>query len=402
MSDLSGKRVLLGITGGIAAYKSALLVRELVTAGAEVRVVMTEAAQAFITPLTMQALSANPVYTKLIDVEQEGAMGHIRLARWADLVLIAPATADFMAKITYGLANDLLSTLCLATSAPIAMAPAMNQQMWLNSATQDNARILESRDIMLWGPADGEQACGETGPGRMVEPEQLLQQARNFFHQGLLSGVNILMTAGPTREPLDPVRFIGNRSSGKMGFALAAALREQGADVHLVSGPVCLPTPAGVVCTAVETAQEMHAAVMAQVDDCHLFIAAAAVADYRPKQVADQKIKKQKDNMQVELQPNPDIVAEVAARNPRPFTVGFAAETENLEAYARGKLEAKGLDMIAANQVGGTDGGFESENNAITLIWKSGQMQLPMMSKPELARRIAQQIAEHYHAQHTT
>ncbi|MCU7890266.1 MAG: bifunctional phosphopantothenoylcysteine decarboxylase/phosphopantothenate--cysteine ligase CoaBC [Candidatus Thiodiazotropha sp. (ex Ustalcina ferruginea)] len=398
MPSLTNKKILLGITGGIAAYKSAVLLRALQSAGADVRVVMTHGAQAFVRPLTFQALSGHAVYTELLDPAQEAAMDHISLARWADLVLVAPATADFMARVASGHANDLLTTICLATASPIALAPAMNQQMWFNQATQDNLRRLTQRGYCCWGPDEGAQACGETGPGRMIEPEMLLQQVETFFCPGELDGVNILMTAGSTREPIDPVRFVGNRSSGKMGFALAESLHDLGAAVTLISGPVSLSTPIGILCSRVETAEEMRSAVLEHVENSDIFIGVAAVADYRPRNYAGEKIKKNNEILILELVRNPDILAEVAAREKPPFTVGFAAETEQVEHYAEEKRRTKGLDMIAANRVGRDEGGFESDSNALVLLWQDGREVLPMMSKTQLAQQLAGRIAERYHA----
>jgi phosphopantothenoylcysteine decarboxylase/phosphopantothenate--cysteine ligase len=309
---------------------------------------------------------------------------------------VVPASADFMARLAHGMANDLLSTLCLATACPIALAPAMNRQMWLNLATQDNCRLLAARGVHLWGPQTGLQACGETGPGRMFEPEQLQQRVEDFFAPGPLQGVRVLMTAGPTREPIDPVRFVGNRSSGKMGFALANAMRSLGAEVCLVSGPVTLTTPSGVERVDVETALEMHREVMARVGWADIFIGVAAVADYRPLGSAPQKVKKSQDNLRLELVPNPDILAEVARLEKGPFTVGFAAETEQLETHAASKFRIKGLNMLAANRVGAGEGGFETDRNALLLLWRDGRESLPMMAKDSLARALAQRIASHY------
>ncbi len=401
MASLERKKILLGVTGGIAAYKSAVLLRALQQQGAEVRVVMTRGAQAFVTPLTFQALSGHPVHTELLDPAQEAAMEHITLARWADLILVAPATANCISRLAHGLADDLLSTLCLATTAPIALAPAMNQAMWLNQATQANVATLSRRGVTLWGPDQGEQACGETGPGRMLEPEALCERVAAFFSAGPLHGVRVLMTAGGTREPIDPVRFVGNRSSGKMGYALAEALRDLGASVNLVSGPAQLPVPGGVDLVGVETAAEMRDAVMARVGQCEIFVGVAAVADYRPEQMAEQKIKKQAESMQINMLRNPDILAEVAALAEPPFTVGFAAETEQVEAFAEAKRLAKGVDMIAANQVGSGEGGFEGDENALILLWHEGKVSLPMMDKVHLARRLAEHIARRYHARLT-
>jgi phosphopantothenoylcysteine decarboxylase/phosphopantothenate--cysteine ligase len=400
MSSLERKKILLGVTGGIAAYKSAVLLRALQQQGAEVRVVMTRAAQAFVAPLTFQALSGHRVYTELLDPAQEAAMDHISLARWADLILVAPATANCLARLAQGLADDLLSTLCLAATAPIVLAPAMNQAMWRNSATQANVQTLSERGVQLWGPDQGDQACGETGPGRMLEAEALCQKAVNFLSQGPLREVRVLMTAGGTREPIDPVRFVGNRSSGKMGYALAEAMRDLGATVSLVSGPVALTPPAGVDWIGIETAQQMYTAVMQRITECNIFIGVAAVADYRPKSAAEQKIKKQAETLRLELVRNPDILAEVAALERPPFTVGFAAETERVEDFAEAKRRDKGIDLIAANQVGGETGGFERDDNALIVRWRTGGETLPLMDKGKLSRRLAERIAERYHAEH--
>jgi phosphopantothenoylcysteine decarboxylase / phosphopantothenate---cysteine ligase len=398
MASLQRKKILLGVTGGIAAYKSAVLLRALQREGAEVRVVMTRGAQAFVAPLTFQALSGHRVYTELLDPAQEATMDHISLARWADLILIAPATANSLARLAHGLADDLLSTLCLATTSPIALAPAMNQAMWRNPATQANLQSLAQRGMHLWGPAQGDQACGETGPGRMLEAQALCDLTVDFFTPGPLRGVRVLMTAGGTREPIDPVRFVGNRSSGKMGYALAEAMRDLGAKVTLVSGSVALPLPEGVDNIAVETAGEMHAAVMQRAVECDIFIGVAAVADYRPRQAADHKIKKQAETLQLELVRNPDILADVAALPHPPFTVGFAAETDQVEDFAEAKRLAKGVDLIAANEVGKGAGGFERDDNALILRWQSGRERLPLMDKKALARRLAERIVKRYHA----
>ncbi len=398
MSSIKRKKILLGVSGGIAAYKSALLLRLLQQQGAEIRVVMTRAAQAFVTPLTFQALSGHPVHTELFDPAQEAGMDHISLARWADLILVAPATANAIARLAQGMADDLLSTLCLAARVPIALAPAMNQAMWLNPATQANVETLRRRGYPIWGPAEGEQACGESGPGRMLEPEELSQRAARFFSPGLLQGVRVLMTAGGTREPIDPVRFVGNRSSGKMGYALAEAMRGLGAEVTLVSGPVALSPPEGVTCIGVETAREMHEAVLSRAGACDIFAGVAAVADYAPAQAAGQKIKKQAQTLTLELVRNPDILAEVAALPEPPFTVGFAAETQQVEDFAEAKRLAKGVDLIAANQVGAGAGGFERDENALVVRWQDGREVLPMMDKRTLAWRLAERIAAQYHA----
>jgi len=390
---VTGKHVLLGVTGGIAAYKSAELVRRLRDAGADVRVVMTSGATAFVTPLTFQALSGHPVHTEFLDADAEAGMGHIELARWADLVLVAPATADFLARLAHGLAGDLLTTLCLASAAPLVVAPAMNQQMWANPATQANCALLRQRGVRLVGPAEGEQACGDTGPGRMSEPAELVDAVMGSPN-GPLSGRHVVVTAGPTYEDIDPVRFIGNRSSGRMGFAVAEAAAAAGARVSLVAGPVRLPTPAGVERIDVRGAVEMRDAALELARQADVFFAVAAVADYRPKQAAEQKIKKGAATLTLELVGTPDIVAEVAALPERPFTVGFAAETENLEAHAADKLSRKSLDMIAANQVGVDGGGFDSENNALLLISPEGTTDLGHGSKRALARSLVAEVAK--------
>jgi phosphopantothenoylcysteine decarboxylase/phosphopantothenate--cysteine ligase len=389
---MSGNRILLGVTGGIAAYKSADLVRRLREEGAEVRVVMTRAATAFVTPLTFQAVSGNPVHTELLDEAAESGMGHIELARWADQLLIAPATADFMARLAHGLADDLLSTLCLATSAPITLAPAMNQQMWANPATQENCAVLTRRGIGLIGPASGSQACGETGPGRMVEPADLVSLLREKASKPL-SGRHVVVTAGPTYEDIDPVRYIGNRSSGKMGFAVAEAAAAAGARVSLVAGPVKLQTPAGVSRTDVRGAIEMRDVALRLAADADAFIGVAAVADYTPARPVTQKIKKGLPKQKLELVATPDIIAEVAALKDRPFTVGFAAETEKLKAHAREKLSRKRLDMIAANRVGRSGSGFDSENNEILILSPAGEKRLGEGSKRYLARMLVEEIA---------
>ena len=395
MGSLVNKRILLGVTGGIAAYKSAELVRLLRKAGAEVQVVMTTGATRFVAPLTFQALSGRPVRTELFDAAGEAGMGHIELARWADLVLIAPATADFLARLAQGRADDLLTTLCLATRAPLLVAPAMNTAMWTHSATQANVSVLRERGVRLAGPSEGEQACGEEGPGRILEPAALLAEAGAFFEAGALDGLRVLVTAGPTREPIDPVRYIGNRSSGKMGHAVAEAAAEAGAQVTLVSGPVALAPPGGVTRIMVETAAEMHHEVMARIGDCDIFIGAAAVADYRVERPAAQKIKKRQQGIELRLVRNPDILAEVAALPDAPFTVGFAAETEALERHASAKRIAKGVDMIAANRVGPGQG-FEVDDNSLLLIWEGGRRILAQAPKPRLARELVACIAERW------
>jgi len=389
MSD-SGKRVLLGVTGGIAAYKSCELVRLLGREGARVRVVLTESATRFVTPLTFQALSGNPVRVDLFDEAHESAMGHIELARWAEQLVVAPATADFIARLAHGHADDLLTTLCLASEAPLLIAPAMNHRMWLHPATQENVALLESRGVEFIGPEAGEQACGESGPGRMSEPEEIL--GRILSGPGLFAGRRVMVTAGPTREPLDPVRYLSNRSSGKMGFALARAFAREGAEVTLVTGPVSLPTPAGVRRVDVETALEMREAVLDAISGQDLFVGCAAVADYRPERREDTKIKKSSDILELRMTRNPDILAEVAALPDAPFTVGFAAETGDLLHYARRKLEEKGVDMIAANRVG-EGAGFEVDRNALEVIWKGGRQSLPFQDKATLAQRLVELIA---------
>jgi phosphopantothenoylcysteine decarboxylase/phosphopantothenate--cysteine ligase len=399
--SLRDKHILLGVTGGIAAYKSADLSRRLRAEGAVVKVTMTKAATEFVSPLTYQALSGQPVHTALLDSRAEAAMGHIELARWADVVMIAPASANFMAKLAHGLADDLLSTLCLATAAPIILAPAMNRLMWMNRATQENVMILKNRGFKLLGPDEGSQACGEIGPGRMLEPEALvagLAECFNRSNQGGLQGLDVLLTAGPTREVIDPVRYISNRSSGRMGFALAQAAVEAGARVSLIVGPTALPTPASVRRIDVESAAEMHAAVMREVADHQIFIACAAVADYRPAAVASQKIKKTQAQFKLELVRTPDIVAAVAALDSRPFILGFAAETEALEQHARAKLERKSLDMIAANRVDLADSGFVSEYNALEVFWQNGHQTLGRARKTELAQQLIKLVVERYAA----
>ena len=394
MQRLSNKQIILGVTGGIAAYKSAELVRLLKGAGADVHVVMTQGGQEFITPLTMQALSGNPVHTTLLDPNAEAGMGHIELARWADLILIAPASADFIARLAQGLGDDLLTTLCLATNAPIAVAPAMNQAMWTDNNTQRNVKSLQSNNVVVMGPAHGEQACGDVGPGRMLEPAELTRLTANQFEYSSLTGQHVVITAGPTREPIDPVRYITNHSSGKMGYALAEAAIEAGAKVTLISGPVNLNTPARVTRINVSTAQEMYEAAIETAAQCDIFIASAAVADYTPVAVADQKIKQHTDSMTIELRPTIDIVASVAALEPKPFTVGFAAETQNIIGYAQSKLNKKKLNMIIANDVSVAGIGFNSDDNAATLIWPKGQLEIPKVSKRQLARTIIESISQ--------
>lgn len=400
MSDEGSLKILLGVSGGIAAYKIPELVRRLVEGGAVVQVVMTAAAASFVTPLTLQAVSGRAVRTELLAPEAEAGMDHIALARWADVILLAPATAHLLARLAHGFADDLLTTLVLAATAPVTIAPAMNHRMWQHPATAANVGALAQRGCRLLGPASGAQACGETGPGRMLEPADIAAAMLDGEAGAarVLAGVPVLLTAGPTREAIDPVRYVGNRSSGKMGYALAAALARAGARTTLISGPVALPCPAGVERVSVDSAAEMHSAVMARVADCDLFIAAAAVADYRPASARPAKLKKHADNLTLELVRNPDILAEVAARPDKPFTVGFAAETEAVEAQAREKLERKGLDVIAANQVGGAAGGFEADDNALLVLWPGGRRALALMPKPALATALVELIAERYAA----
>ena len=397
--ELLNKHILLGVSGGIAAYKSPELVRRLREQGAEVRVVLTDAARAFVTPLTLQAVSGHTIPAGVLDPASEQGMNHIELAKWADLVLIAPATANVISRLATGMADELLTTLCLATPAPVALAPAMNQQMYLHAATQANLQTLAQRGVQLWGPASGTQACGDVGPGRMLNPDELVAECIRFLAKPKLD-LRVLITAGPTREALDPVRYISNHSSGKMGFALAAAAAELGADVTLVAGPVNLPTPAGVHRIDVESALQMQAAVMAEVAQQQIVIGCAAVADYRPEEISPQKIKKSADEMVVALVKNPDIIAEVAALAAKPFVVGFAAETRDVEHYALDKMARKKLDMIAANDVAREGQGFNSDDNALTVFWPGGHQELPLARKTEVARHLLALIIKKY--QHET
>lgn len=410
MSALRGRRILLGVSGGIAAYKSPDLVRRLRERGAEVQVVMTPGAQRFVTPTTFQAVSGREVRAELWDAAAEASMGHIELARWADLVLVAPATADFIARVAGGRADDLLTTLILATEAPVALAPAMNRAMWAKPATQDNVVAVRRHGIHLLGPGSGGQACGEIGSGRMLEPTQIADEVARLLdgvpqrapdlravppaaqsERGALQGLRVLITAGPTREPIDPVRYITNRSSGKMGFALAAAARDAGAEVILVAGPVSMATPEGVRRIDVETAAEMYAAVDREAAGLDVFIGTAAVADYRPASRATRKLKKSEQSIELALERTPDILAAIAARADRPFVVGFAAETHDVEQYARGKLETKKLDLIAANEVG--EGKvFDQDDNSLTVLWSDGRMALGPASKVEIAQRLVEFI----------
>ncbi|MGL9774140.1 MAG: bifunctional phosphopantothenoylcysteine decarboxylase/phosphopantothenate--cysteine ligase CoaBC [Sodalis sp. (in: enterobacteria)] len=398
MTGLAGKHIVLGVSGGIAAYKTPELVRRLRERGAEVRVVMTAAAKAFITPLSLQAVSGYPVADDLLDPAAEAAMGHIELAKWANLVLLAPATADLLARLAAGLANDLLSTLCLATAAPVAAAPAMNQQMYRAPATQANLATLEGRGVLLWGTDSGSQACGDIGPGRMPDPLVLVDfVVQHFTPYRSLSHLNIMLTAGPTREALDPVRFLSNHSSGKMGFVIARAAAAKGAQVTLIAGPVSLPTPAGVARIDVTSALEMQDAVMRTIAQQHIFIGCAAVADYRASRFSPEKIKKQGDDLMITLIKNPDIVAAVGALTEhRPYVVGFAAETHNMEEYARQKRINKRMDLVCANDVSRTSQGFNSDNNALHLFWRDGELQLPLSDKSLLAQQLINEIVSRY------
>lgn len=401
MNKLQHRRVLLGVTGGIAAYKAAEILRQCQIMGAEVRVVMTPAATEFITPLTFQALSGSPVHTQLLDAEEEAGMGHINLARWADVILVAPASADFIARFASGMANDLLTTLLLASEKTVMLAPAMNRAMFDDLNTQKNIRQLESQGVIILGPAEGVQACGEVGMGRMLEPEALADAVAEHFQTGELAGLNVLLNAGPTREAIDPVRYISNHSSGKMGFSLAQACVEAGAHVTLVAGPVHIPTPSGVERIDVISANEMAKAVMSKSKQADIFIASAAVVDYTPVEIADNKIKKSASEMQLTLVKTTDILTNVATEDESTFCVGFAAETDNLEVYAKDKLERKSLDMIAANWIGRDSGGFNSEYNALSVYWENGFQELDSMPKPELARELVALIAKRYHEKNT-
>ena len=398
------KHILLGVSGGIAAYKAAELVRLFKKQGADVRVVMTKSALQFISPLTFQALSGNSVHSELLDTDAENAMGHINLARWADVYIIAPATANIMAKLSYGLADDLLSTLYLAATCPVYVAPAMNQAMWNNAVTQENVEKLKRHGIGIIGPEQGDQACGEIGFGRLSEPVDICKHLMVALDKQALSpsqslqGLNVLISAGPTREPLDPVRYLTNRSSGKMGYALAQAALNAGANVTLVSGPVSLVAPKNVHLIKVETAEQMHEAVISKALENAVYIGAAAVADYSPVIIQAEKIKKQDDQSSLLLRKNKDILADVAKLNKRPFTVGFAAETDHLEVYAQDKLVRKNIDMIAANWVGREQGGFDSELNALHVFWKTGDKKLVMTTKSQLAEQLINLIAERLHA----
>lgn len=400
MTQLSGKRIILGVTGGIAAYKSVLLLRLLRKTGAEVRVVMTKNASKFVTSLTFQALSDRAVHSDLFNGQEELAMGHIELSRWADIILIAPASANFINHYANGFADNLLSTICLATTNKVILAPAMNHYMWMNMATQESVDKLKKRGVLLLGPAQGEQACGEDGPGRMVEPNYIIEEVSKLFKNDLLAGLSLLVTAGPTREPIDPVRFISNRSSGLMGYSIVNAALEAGAKVNLISGPVNLPKPACASVINVTTTQEMQEAVIKQIHDVDIFISVAAVSDYRLKKPAEQKIKKNQDSFELVLQKNPDILSEVAMIKNAPFTVGFAAETENIKKNAKTKLQKKKIDMIVANKVGEALG-FELKHNELYVLWQTGHKKFAKTTKQKLAIELIKLIAKKYNEKNT-
>lgn len=400
MQHLTNKRVLLGVTGSIAAYKAAELIRRLRDAGAEVRVVMTEGAKAFVTPLTFQALSGFPVHEDLLDKEAEAAMGHIELARWADVILIAPASANSLADLAQGRANKLLNAVCLASDVPLAVAPAMNKNMWADKATQENVRLLAQRGVLFIGPDSGEQACGDVGEGRMIDSVTIITRLTELFSLGSLSGLTVLITAGPTREALDPVRYLSNHSSGKMGYAVAEAAIEAGAKVILVSGPVSLDAPNRVTRVNVESAAEMEAAVKEHIAETDIFIASAAVADYRPVTIQQDKIKKKEDRLTLELEKNTDILSMIKADYTKTFCIGFAAETQNLESYAKEKLAQKNIEMIAANLVGAaaekTAGTFNSDTNELHVYWQDGDLKLELGSKTKLSRQLIALIAQRF------
>jgi len=396
-ATLTNRRILLGVSGGIAAYKSAELIRRLQDLGADVRVVMTRAAQEFITPLTLQALSGNPVHVDLLDPAAEAAMGHIELARWADVMIVAPASADVIARIAQGNGNDLLTTACLARRCELIIAPAMNEAMWHHQATQDNLALLHTRGVHQIGPASGGQACGDVGMGRMSEPAILAQEIANHFQTGILAGKSVVITAGPTREAIDPVRYISNHSSGKMGYALAQAAVDAGAKVTLISGPTALACPDHVTRVDVVSAEDMYQASMNALKHGDIFIASAAVADFRPATIAEQKMKKTaSDTMTINMVKNPDIVASVANATESPFVVGFAAETHDVIAYAKDKLQRKKLDMIIANDVSDSSIGFNSDHNAVTVLTKDSLVELPEASKHQLAVTIVERIAHEF------
>ena len=392
--DLRNKNIVVAVCGGIAAYKSAEFVRELQRLGAQVRVAMTDSATNFVTPLTFQALSGNPVHTRDDGQMDPAGMDHIALARWSDAVVVAPATANIIAKIAYGVADSFVSSLCLAHSGKLAIAPAMNQAMWNNEATQENIATLESRGISILGPAEGLQACGEEGVGRLIEPMDLARRCSELFRSNILHNKKIVITAGPTIESIDPVRFISNRSTGKMGYEIANAALEAGAEVVVISGPTSLEKNSRVNFINVETAQQMYASTLEQIKEADIFIGTAAVADYAPVNIEDQKIKKEETRISIELEKTKDIVSEVKQVKPSLFCVGFAAETENLIANATSKLINKSLDMIVANQVGLNDQGFDSDYNAVELIWQEGNESIARSRKSELARKIVMQISK--------
>ncbi len=404
MASLAGKKIVLGVTGSIAAYKAAELVRLLKEAGAEIRVVLTEGGAAFVSPLTFQAVSGQAVHTHLLDATSEAAMDHISLAKWADFVLVAPASANFIARLAQGFADDLLTTLCLATSAPIAVAPAMNQAMWRNALTQRNCEGLREANIELWGPAVGSQACGDQGPGRLLEPTEIVARLNSVFTASLLigklAGKTVVITAGPTQEAIDPVRYLSNRSSGKMGYALAQAAQQAGAHVTLISGPVALTAPANITVIQVASAQQMLEACQTACADCDLFIAAAAVADYRITHIATEKLKKTNTPLTLTLEPTIDILATVARQQPKPFCVGFAAETQQVENHAQEKLNRKQLDMIVANDVSDSSIGFNVDDNAVTIYSAStgNKMLLPKTTKIKIAAQLIAIIAEQMHS----
>ncbi|MGI9290300.1 MAG: bifunctional phosphopantothenoylcysteine decarboxylase/phosphopantothenate--cysteine ligase CoaBC [Gammaproteobacteria bacterium] len=397
MSELQGKKVLLGVTGSIAAYKSPDIVRRLKEQGADVRVVLTASAEKLVSPTVFQAVSGETVRGDIWDEQAEAAMGHIELAKWADQILIAPATANVMAQLANGTAENLLTTICLASDAPVALAPSMNQAMWRDAATQANCDILRKRNMQFIGPDEGEQACGDVGPGRMTEPAAIVSCLTRGGHSGPFEGLKILVSAGPTREAIDPVRFVSNRSSGKMGFAVAKAAADAGADVTLLAGPVNLPTPPGVERIDVETTQQMVDAAMACVDNMDIYIGSAAISDYRPAEVAGQKIKKKSDTFTLEMVKSPDLLAMIAALENGPFTCGFAAETEKLVEHATDKLNRKKLNMIVANLVG-EKLCFDADDNEAIVIWEGGNHPLPKLAKQELARQLVDVIAARYRA----
>lgn len=403
---LEGKKILLGVCGGIAAYKSAELTRRLIDQGAQVRIVMTESAKEFITPLTMQAVSGHAIHDSLLDPQAEAGMGHIELAKWADLILIAPATTNAIARLRAGMADELLTTLCIASASPIALAPAMNQQMYLSAATQENLSVLKQRGFHIWGPAQGQQACGDVGPGRLLEVPELVSLCCDFFipQEQPLAGLNVVITAGPTQEAIDPVRYISNHSSGKMGFSLAEAALALGAMVTVIAGPVHLSLPSTIQRINVKSAREMHQAALASLSSADIFIACAAVADYRTEQVHDEKMKKKADtdSITLTLVKNPDIIADVASASDRPFCVGFAAETNDVEAYALGKLQRKNLDLIAANDVSVSDQGFNSDNNALTVFSKEQRFEIPLNNKKAVAAALLKVIAEQFNRKATS